>query len=770
MRYVKHECIADHSYMSLSIKILSLILALSFIGHSLLLAQSIPAERPKIGLVLSGGGAKGLAHIGVLKVLEEAGIVPDYITGTSMGSIIGGLYAIGYSAEELSVLNRSINWPVQLSDDIPLRNISLEEKHDYKRYMVELPIRKKKITLPSGLREGQNLANLLSGMTWRTAGIGSFDSFPYPYRCVGVDIIQGEIIDFSSGDLASGMRASMAIPSVFTPVVADSTRVIVDGGVIRNFPVDEVLQMGADIVIGVFTGFKKMETPEELNSMVKILSRTTAVFGIHDSKVQSDKVNLLITPNLDQFSSADFNRSIEIEKAGEAAARLHFHELLELAASQNQYGPRIKPLPMPEKDSILITRVRVNDLLYNDQSLAYGKLNIPRNSYLTRDHLQQGIEGLFGTLYFDRLNYRFEKDGDGFRLMVNAKEKPPSSLKASVHYDNFYGAGLLFNFSQSNFLVSGARLTTAVDVSEYPQARVFYRKYTGKKMNLLADFEANFESNLIPGYLEGEEFGYSRQNHFITDLSLKYVLNLNQQLGAGLLFEYSAVYPNKAMQNLHPDIFNFERFGFAGLGLRGSYHANMLDDQLYPTEGNLVDIYVKGIYNPLEDLKYLTDTIRTETSLNSFGKFHFNFENYSLLGKKLSLRSGISLGLSTDEFIASDYFFVGGANYNLRRNQVPFIGYRIGEVVATNFTLVKLGLNYRISRNLQLEILSNALMGSDNFENLILSFLELDAENFYAGYGAGITYRTPFGPVNAFFAGSNKDTRIRFYLNIGFTF
>jgi len=756
--------------MTYLFKILPLILFSAYISYNPIIAQESNTERPKIGLVLSGGGAKGLAHIGVLKVLEEAGIVPDFITGTSMGSIVGGLYAIGYSADELSALNHTVDWQVLLSDYIPLQNISLEEKHDYRRHFVELPIRNKRIMLPSGLREGQNLANLLSGLTWRTAGIDSFDNFPYPYRCVGVEIISGEIIDFKSGDLAFNMRASMAIPSVFTPVVPDSGRVIVDGGVIRNFPVDEVLQMGADIVIGVFTGYKKEETSGDLNSLDKILSRSAAIYGIYDSNEQMKKVDLLITPDLNEFTSVEFTRGDEIELAGITAARQHMDELLALAAKQNIYGPRDRPLPLPEKDSILITRVRVNELQYNDQSLAYGKLNIPRKSYLSRDKLQQGIDRLFGTLYFDRLYYRFEKDGEGFRLMMDAKEKPPSSLKVAIHYDNFYGAGMLLNFTQSNFLISGARLTTSVDLSEYPQARLFYRKYTGKKMNILAGYEAYFESNLIPGYLQGEEIGYFRQSHLTSDLSLKYIISLNQQLGAGLLFEYSAVYPSKSMQTLYPDIFNFERFGFAGFGSSVSYRANTLDDLLYPTHGSQVDVYLKSILNPWEDLKYLTDTIRTETSLSSFGKLHINFENFSLLGKKFSLNSGISLGLSTDDFIASDYFFVGGLSYNLRRNQIPFAGYRVGEVVATNFIHAKLGLNYRIYRNLQLEILGNTLIGSDNFEDLTSSIINPNMDDLHIGYGAGLTYKTMLGPVNVFFAGNNQDTRLRFYINLGFTF
>jgi NTE family protein len=610
----------------------------------------------------------------------------------------------------------------------------------------------------------------LSSLTWRTAGIESFDQYPYPFRCVGTDIINGEIVDFNSGDLALKMRASMAIPSVFTPVVLDSSMVIVDGGVIRNFPVDEVIDMGADIVIGVYAGFKEKETSEDLQSMSKILSRSAASYGIYDSREQAKKVDVLISPELNGYSSADFNKSAEIEKAGEVAAREHLPELLALAAEQNKYGIRKKPEALAEKDSILISRVVVNDLKYNDKSLIYGMLNIPRNTYVTKAELQDGLERLFGTQYFERLNYRFEKDQAAFRLIIDAKEKPPSSLKVSVHYDNFYGAGLLLNFTKSNFLASGARLTLVGDLSQYPQARVYYRKYTGHKKKLLAGFESYFESNLIRVYVHGEEIGYSKQNHFTSELSLKHAIKINQQIGGGLLFEYSAVYPNKAIQTLYPTEFNYQRFGFAGFGLSGSYKLNTLDDDLYPLEGSELEVNVKGIYNPATDVKLLSDTIDTETSLSSFGKLYINFGTYKLFGQKTSLHTGISLGLSKDAFIASDYFFIGGFKDNLRLNQIPFAGYKSGEVVASNIGQIKLGLNYQLTRNLRIQTLGNVLMTSGSVKSLSESIINLDTDNLHVGYGAGLLYKTPLGPVNVFFSGNNKDSHLRFYINMGFTF
>ena len=733
-------------------------------------AQEPHGIRPKIGLVLSGGGAKGLAHIGVLKVLEEAGIIPDYITGTSMGSIVGGLYSIGYTADEISTLNHSIDWVVLLSDMVPLRNVALDEKRDYNKYFIELPIRNKKIMLPSGVLEGQNLSLLLSGLTWRTAGIDSFDQFPYPYRCVGTEIINGEIMEFRKGDLATAMRASMAIPSVFTPVVFDSTRVVVDGGVMRNFPVEEAVNMGADIIIGVYTGFMDKISSDDLSSLDKVLSRSTATYGIFDSREQAKKVDILITPDLNNFTSADFNRGVEIEKAGEDAARMHFDELKALADSLRICCDRPAPAPLREIDSILITHVKVNDLKYYDQSLAYGKLNIGKNSYLTKQGLQEGIERLFGTQYFDKLTYNFKKDGPGYIITLEAREKPPSSFKVSVHYDNFYGTGLIVNYTRSNLLISGTRLTAVADFSEYPQARISYRKYVGARMNGLAGIEAYYESNLIPGYLEGEEVGYLKQNHFTSEFIIRRIVDLNQQLGAGLLFEYESMYPNRSMQAIYPDAFNYKRYGYAGFGLNGTYGLNTFNDLMYPFEGSRIEFTLKGIYKPFLDARFLSDTIHEEKNLNSFAKLHFDFERFNPLGPRLSLNTGISLGLSSGRYMTSDFFYVGGHKNNLRRNHISFVGYNLAEVIASDFFRIKLGLNYRLYRNLQFEILVNGMTTASNLQGLVQSTVELDRQSTYLGYGTGVTYNTPLGPLSVSFAANNKESNLTWYVNFGFTF
>jgi len=207
-------------------------------------------SNPKVAVVLSGGGAKGFSHIGILQALEEAGIYPDIVTGTSMGGVVGGLYALGYSADEIQAMTEDIDWNTMLGNQIPFEDISFEEKAYYGRYIAELPVKGIIPQLPRGLIEGQNLNNLLADLTRSAHGVRNFDGLPIPFRCVSTDIATGSRVVLKEGSLPESLRATMAIPSVFTPVEINET-LLVDGGLVRNFPVQEALDMGADIVIGI---------------------------------------------------------------------------------------------------------------------------------------------------------------------------------------------------------------------------------------------------------------------------------------------------------------------------------------------------------------------------------------------------------------------------------------------------------------------------------------------------------------------------------------
>lgn len=226
------------------------------------LCQSVPAQTlqpnpgiPKIGLCLSGGGAKGLAHIGLLKAIDSLGIQIDYITGTSMGGVLGGLYAIGYSGHELDSIARTIDWDVLLSNKVSMDLVNIDEKDIYGRFPLELPINGRRLELPSGIVEGHAMTALLQRLTFRVVDVRDFDQFPIPFRCIGGDIVNGKPLVLRSGNLAFALRATMSIPTIFAPIELDGN-LLVDGGLFKNFPVDILCDMGAEYVIGGFTGGK----------------------------------------------------------------------------------------------------------------------------------------------------------------------------------------------------------------------------------------------------------------------------------------------------------------------------------------------------------------------------------------------------------------------------------------------------------------------------------------------------------------------------------
>ena len=252
------------------------------------LGQAVIAQqvgtRPKIGVALSGGGSLGMAHIGVLKVMEEAGLRPDYITGVSMGSIVGSLYSIGYRSDSLQALFKNGDWELILSNSVPEYKVIFTEKRYFNNSIISLPVSFKKVRLPSGLINGQQIEKMLSYYEWSAADISDFSKLPIPFLCVGTDLITCKKVVLRTGYLPDAVRASMAVPSIFTPIKID-TAVLIDGGFVRNIAVSELKEMGADIVIGSYTGFHRYNE-DELQSVTGVMKQVSFFNAINDYSLQ----------------------------------------------------------------------------------------------------------------------------------------------------------------------------------------------------------------------------------------------------------------------------------------------------------------------------------------------------------------------------------------------------------------------------------------------------------------------------------------------------
>ena len=752
-----------------------LILALMFLPQCLY-AQSERGERPKIGYVFSGGGAKGMAHVGVLKVLEEVGLEPDYITGTSMGSIMGGLYSIGYSADEISNIIETVDWASVLTNEIPANQVIMRRKGDYSKFMMEMPVYNGKPELPSGLIEGQKLSELFSDLTWRQAGVNDFNDFPTPFSCIGTDILKGGMVEMNSGDLSSAMRASMAIPSVFTPVIRDSLHILVDGGVVRNFPVQEVIDMGADIVIGVYVGFDSQMKPEQLRSLTNIMTRTSLLSGAEDVQSQVPLVDHMIIPDLTGYTPASFTSGVEIMDRGEVGARSQIDGLRALADSVNALGPKRVKQQLPSHDSILLKEISILEASPAMTRFIVATMELELDSWITNEQLDAGMDRLFGTLFFDRIDYFFEGLEEGYRLVFRLKAKPDNSIKFALHYDNDFGPGVILNYTRLNTLVEGSRMSITGDISESPQLKGYYDIYLGKKRKTIASAFATTARAKLPMFNENEvDIGDYKRSYFVGGLSLSQILKLNSQLNAAFYYRYSSLKISQTIKEFLPELGYLDNFVYSGPQFSFGFQHNSFDNLVVPTKGSRIELnYRQALGTKFVSNFLYPDSLDLENSaeehIDPYWVVTGSWESYFALGHKLSLNFEFGVGVSANEKPFTDNFYVGGYRYNLRGNQVAFVGLNSYELLQGNYVKEKIALQYEVIPNLYLTALGNLTMVADDNQEFINNILEFSSEGRYIGAGAGAVYLTPVGPVSIFLGSRTDAWNPIWYINIGYTF
>jgi len=751
-----------------------IILLLCFLSQ-LAFGQSNTGNRPKIGYVFSGGGAKGMAHVGVLKVLEEVGLEPDYITGTSMGSIMGGLYAIGYSASEISEIIERVDWSTVLTNEIPSNNVLMSRKHEYQRFILEMPIYQRKPELPAGLIEGQKLSELFSELSWRQAGVEDFHDFPYPFTCIGTDILRGEKVEMNSGDLSSAMRASMAIPSVFTAVVRDTSHILVDGGVMRNFPVQEAIDMGADIIIGVYVGFDREMKPEQLRSLTSVITRTSLLAGAHDVESQIPLVDYMIVPNLEGYGPSDFTNGVEIMNLGEEAARTQIDLLRALADSVNSLGAPSERRHLPNNDSLLIEDIKVLGASPSLARFMTFKSGIEAGQWLSPDELNEGIDKLFGTLFFDKIEYFFEDMDEGKRLVFRIKEKPSSALSFALHYDNVFGPGVILNYTRLNSLIEGSRFGVTGDISGNPQLRAYYDIHLGKKRNFIGSLFFNGERDKLPFFSNDIEIGNYVRTSLSGGIGMKQHLGINHYLGLDLYYRDVSARLSANIKEVEPELAYLDNFIFMGPELTFSYELNTFDSYLYPTRGTRIHFKYRQAFETHFITQYdFPDSLGMENreteTMNPYGHLTADYESYFRLGKKVSLNLEFSMGISDNDKPFTDNFYVGGYRYNLRDNQVAFVGLHSHELLQGNYVKEKVALQFKPVPNLYVSALFNFLFVGDDFKSFIDEFLSFSKEGRYMGAGAGFTYKTPVGPLSIYLGSRTDIWNPIWYLNIGFTF
>ncbi|MGI9304197.1 MAG: patatin-like phospholipase family protein [Gammaproteobacteria bacterium] len=435
-------------------------------------------QRPKIGLALSGGGARGAAHVGVIKVLEELRVPIDFIAGTSMGAIVGGLYASGMSTAEIEATMSTLDWGDAFQDQIDREDRSFRRKRDDDLFLVKprAGFNEGEITLPTGLITGQKIDLLLRSLTLPVSVDGDFDELSIPFRAVATDIVTGRAVVIGSGDLALAVRASMSIPAFFTPVEIDG-KLLVDGGVAKNLPVDVVRQMGADVIIAV-----DISTPlrgrEQLTSILGITNQLTGILTRRNTEAQIEMLtadDLLIVPDLGDIAPTDFERATEIIPIGVAAARQHSGKLQQLAVSANEYNEYLASQQAPKKQAPSIDFVRIeNRSRLSNRVLAAG-LSAPIGEPLDVTRLEQYIGQIYGWQIFENVRYDVEEEEGGETgLVLHVDERPwgPNYLQFGLALSDDFDGDSFFNLSAAYTRTAinelGGEFRTALQIGREP--------------------------------------------------------------------------------------------------------------------------------------------------------------------------------------------------------------------------------------------------------------------------------------------------------------
>ncbi|RYV03329.1 patatin [Shewanella sp. OPT22] len=414
------------------------------------------SARPKIGLVLSGGGAKGAAHIGVLKILEQNHIPVDYIAGTSIGAYVGGLYALGYSADEIETLMLNTDWSKGYSDTIPRQSLSYRDKQQRDQYNVPLSIgfSKDKIKTPSGLLLGQTMSRLLRSSTGLVQKFGSFDQLAIPYRAVATDLATSHAVVLDSGSIVFAMQASATVPGALEPAHWKG-KLLVDGGIANNMPVDVVKKMGADIVIAVDIG-SSLVSKDKLNSTVDVLNQLSTILTNastnHQKSLLTDK-DILIRPAVGQMSTTDFNVLPKALALGEKAATTLLPKLKALAETPQQYAQYQQkklnarkqwdaPINKPVYRIVLANESKVNDQLILD---TFG---IHEGEVVSKKELDTAINRVYALNRFERVNAEFADDLQGRELTLTTKAKSwgPNYFQLGLNWEDDYSLGSTVTF------------------------------------------------------------------------------------------------------------------------------------------------------------------------------------------------------------------------------------------------------------------------------------------------------------------------------------
>lgn len=733
--------------------------AIRFLILLLLFPAVTPAaaqQRKKVAVVLSGGGAKGMAHIGALKVIEEAGIPIDYIVGTSMGSIVGGLYAIGYTAEQLDSMVQRQDWELLLSDKVERKSQDLASREKSERYIVSLPFNRKQKKGISGLVQGENLNSLFADLTVGYHDSLRFDRFPIPFACVATDIVSGKEVVFHEGVLSSAMRASMAIPGVFTPVRKEGM-VLVDGGLKNNYPADVAKAMGADVIIGVSVQQELLKA-DELNKVTDILSQIVDFACREKFEENIALTDLFIKVHTEGYTSASFQKAAidTLIHRGETTARARWAELKRLKQQigvADGYRPRKHGhyAALSSRPSLFIKEITFAGLKEREAKRIMQKCRLKENGTNRKAQIEQAQHVLREELGYSNVYYTLAPQGDdAYSLHYHLDIRNENEVNVGIRFDTEENAALLLN--------AGVRLNTSVPVGLSLTGRLGERYMARLACSLepslmkRLDFSYTYRYNDIDINSQGKRAYNATYHQHTGEVSFSDVWIKNFQYTVGIDFEYFQskdwLY-SQGFESAQP----IESEHFFNYFVSLKY--NSYDRGYFPNRG--ADF--KATYT------LYTDNFAQYDHHAPFSAASASWEAACALSNRLCLLPSLYGRVLIGHDVAGIYWNALGGEVHGRYmpQQLSFVGITGTEIVPKSLIAAKLKVRQRIGKEHYLSLLGNVAVMDDRFQDILKG-------RYIYGIGLGYGFNSKFGPLEASVGYTDWTDRARCYVNLGFYF
>ena len=768
--------------------LLMLISLLPVMGQNVIDSTAVVPQphRPKIGVALSGGGAKGAAHIGILKYMNEIGIPVDYITGTSIGSIIGGLYALGYTPDEMAYLIANMDWSYYMSNGVNRSYQSSTKRLQNSQFLLSVPFgtgnfEKRSFdilsTLPSGVINGASLINLFNRLSIGYNDSVDFNHLPIPFACVATDILTGDSVVLHGGNFAKAIRSSMAIPGVFSPVEWDN-HLLADGGLVDNFPVDVCLQMGADIVIGVDLGDKMAATAEELKSLPQQISQYLSIAVSNNKSSNKELCDLYMHPDVSGYNMLSFTHDAidTMVQRGYECAKAHHDEFMRIKKRLDRYGEVQQVYQAPRatyltpQDTFVLASVTYNGVTEKEQTWLKEQDRLETGRPMTTDDIEDAINILMGTGSFATITYKMNATDEeywlsnmvfsdalgleSYRLVINLERAEPHKFAIGFRYDSEESASLLFHFGWNEQRLAGykAALNVNLNYNFRWDVKLSYAGLGLGDVNLAYRYHnssvnvSRNDSMAFAGFVDHHNISL-----FLTQFNFRDV-----SLAFGLDEDFYADRSGFSLDNmLSEGLFHLDRTkNFFGIYLRGRY--DNLDDAYFATRG------FYGIFDLSwrKENKYMFNSDAT-----GFAAVAANFQTFISPSSRVTLIPQGHLRLVLDKkSIWYDNFIGGTLPGRYLDHQMPFIGFSNPMYVNNYAAILRLDTRYNFYGNFYGYLMLNYLLHVDEVQ-----VLEQGIQGVF-GLGLRVAYKSVIGPISADLYWNSLTHRVGAYLNIGYVF